>query len=296
MQIRRLSPALGAEVTGIDVAKISDSQFETLRQAWNDAEGFLVLRAQTLEPEEHVAFARRFGPLFGEADQFQESVLKNLLPGQPALYRVSNKKDAKGEPLGRERAGTYWHSDVSFRREPAQASLLYGIEVPDNGGDTMFASLSKAYAALSDAMKRLLGTLDAVHDFRVAAVSSGSYAQSDLANQDFDGKNRAIHPVVVRHPETGRPTLYVNPGFTSHLDGFDQAESDALLRFLYTHCQRPEFIYRHRWSQGDMVIWDNRCTMHFAVSDYNADRYMHRATVLAQQPQRYRAEEQRCTG
>jgi len=289
MHVSPLSPALGAEVTKVDTASISDVDFSQLRQAWNDAGGLLVIRDQQLEPDSQVAFARRFGQLFGEADQFQESVLKNLLPGQPALYRVSNKRDSSGQPLGRARAGTYWHSDVSFRRQPAQASLLYGIEVPDHGGDTQFASLAAAYNGLSEAMQSLLQPLDAVHDFRVAAVSSGSYSAADLASGDFDGANRWTHPVIVTHPETGKPTLYVNPGFTSHLEGFERTESDTLLGYLYQHCQRPEFVYRHRWQPHDLLIWDNRCTMHCAISDYTADRYLHRATVIADSPVRFQA-------
>ena len=287
MQVTPLSPALGAEVTGVTTATISDEQFIQLRQAWHKAGGLLVIRDQQLSPEQHIAFARRFGPLFGEADQFQESVLKNLLPGQPALYRVSNKRDDSGQPLGRARAGTYWHSDVSFRRAPAQASLLYGIEVPDHGGDTQFASLTAAYRGLSCAMQTLLQPLNAVHDFRVAAVSSGTYSAADLASGDFDGTNRWTHPVVVEHPETGFPTLYVNPGFTSHLEGFERSESDSLLHYIYQHCQRAEFVYRHRWKPLDLLIWDNRCTMHCAIADYTADRYLHRATVVADSPMRY---------
>lgn len=289
MQVTPLSPALGAEVTNVDTVNISDEDFSRLRLAWNEAGGFLVVRDQHLEPKEQVAFARRFGHLFGEADQFQESVLQNLLPGQPALYRVSNKRDSSGQPLGRARAGTYWHSDVSFRRTPAQASLLYGIEVPDHGGDTQFASLTAAYSGLSGAMQSLLQPLNAVHDFRVAAVSSGTYSAADLASGDFDGANRWAHPVVVSHPETNKPTLYVNPGFTSHLEEFDRRESDTLLDFLYEHCQRPEFVYRHRWKPRDLLIWDNRCTMHCAIADYTADRYLHRATVIADSPVRFQA-------
>lgn len=287
MQVTTLSPALGAEVTNIDTTLIDDGEFQELRQAWLNAGGLLVIRDQQFHPEQQVEFARRFGPLFGEADQFQESVLKNLLPGQPALYRVSNKRDSSGQPLGRARAGTYWHSDVSFRRTPAQASLLYGIEVPEHGGDTQFASLTAAYKSLSPVMQSLLQPLDAVHDFRVAAASSGTYSEADLASGDFDGTNRWTHPVVVEHPETRQPTLYVNPGFTSHLDGFERNESDSILNYLYQHCQRAEFIYRHRWRPNDLLIWDNRCTMHCAVSDYTADRYLHRATVIADTPVRY---------
>jgi taurine dioxygenase len=287
MQVTTLSPALGAEVTDIDATRIDDGEFLDLRKAWNNAGGLLVIRDQHFQPEQQVEFARRFGPLFGEADQFQESVLKNLLPGQPALYRLSNKRDSSGQPLGRARAGTYWHSDVSFRRTPAQASLLYGIEVPEHGGDTQFASLTAAYNSLSPAMQALLQPLDAVHDFRVAAVSSGTYSAADLASGDFDGNNRWTHPVVTAHPETQQPTLYINPGFTSHLDGFERSESDSILNYLYQHCQQAEFVYRHRWQPNDLLIWDNRCTMHCAVSDYTADRYLHRATVIADTPVRY---------
>lgn len=289
MQVKPLSPALGAEVTDVDTANISNDEYLRLRQEWNTAGGLLIIRDQQLEPDQQVAFARRFGPLFGEADQFQDSVLKNLLPGQPALYRVSNKRDSSGQPLGRARAGTYWHSDVSFRRQPAQASLLYGIEVPEHGGDTQFASLTAACEGLSEAMQTLLQPLNAVHDFRVAALSSGSYSAADLASGDFDGANRCIHPVIVKHPETANPVLYVNPGFTSHLENFERAESDALLGYLYQHCQRPEFVYRHRWQPKDLLIWDNRCTMHCAISDYTADRYLHRATVIADPPKRYQS-------
>lgn len=284
MDTRPLSPMLGVEVRSLDLTLIDDAQFIALREQWNAAHGLLVIRDQNLTPTEQVAFARRFGPLFGEADQFQDSVLKYLLPGQPALYRVSNKKDPQGVALGRERAGNYWHSDVSFRELPAMASLLYAIEVPAYGGDTLFASLTHAYRALSASMKKLLAPLRAVHDFRVAATSSGTYTKDDLIDGDFDGANRYAHPVVIRHPESGQATLFVNPGFTSHLQGFDPAESRAILKFLFQHAVRHEFIYRHRWQPNDLLIWDNRCTMHYAINDYEADRYLHRATVVAEKP------------
>jgi len=209
-------------------------------------------------------------------------VHKYLHPEHPGIYRVSNKVQA-GQVLGRARAGDYWHSDVSFREHPALASLLHGIEVPPLGGDTQFASQYAAYEALSDAMKALLDGLHAVHDFAVRA--SLSYKPDVVENTDFDGRNRALHPVVITHPDSGRKALFVNPGFTASLDGFDAAESDALLQFLFRHCTRDEFIYRHRWQPGDLVVWDNRCVVHRAVTDYTADRYMHRTTVVAGRPQ-----------
>lgn len=282
---RRLCPAAGAELRGADVSKdLGDNTFKTIRAAWIESDGVLVLRDQRLTPDEHVAFSRRFGPLFGEAEQLQDTVTPYLLPGQPAIYRVSNKvKD--GKPQGRSRAGTYWHSDVSFRERPAMASLLYALELPPYGGDTLFANLYLAYEALSEGFKHKLEGLRAVHDFAVQAPAS--YDAAEVVQDDLvHGTNRAIHPLVITHPESGRKALFVNPGFTSHIQGFARDESDALLGFLYQHCVKPEFIYRHQWEHNDLLIWDNRCVMHYAIADYQAigERYLHRTTVIAERP------------
>ena len=286
MNFKPLSSALGIEVTGIDVTTLSDDGFKELRTQWVQADGLAVIRDQDLNPHSQTEFSRRFGPLFGEADHFQDSVKPFLHPEFPTIYRVSNKKKSDGEALGRSRAGSYWHSDVSFRKFPAMASLLYGIEIPPIGGDTVFASQVAAFAALSPAMQGLLAPLNAVHDFRVAAKNSGSYSAADLSNTDFDGQNAYVHPVVITHPESHKKTLFVNPGFTSHLEGFSQSESDALLEIVHRHSKQPEFSYRHAWRPRDLLIWDNRATMHLAIQDYTADRYLHRSTVLAEQPVR----------
>jgi taurine dioxygenase len=278
-----LSPALGAEVTGLDLGTpLTEQRFEQLRQAWIRHNGLLVVRGQrSLQPEQHLAFSRRFGPLFGEAEHLQDTVKRYLHPQHPGIYRVSNKVVA-GQPLGRANAGDYWHSDVSFRERPAMASLLHGIEIPALGGDTLFASTQVAWEALSQPMQALLQPLQAVHDFSLRAALS--YRPDMVVDDDFDGENRCVHPVVVRHPDSGRRALFVNPGFTAYLAGFDRAESDALLEFLFAHQTRPEFVYRHRWKAGDLVVWDNRCVVHKAVTDYQADRYMQRTTVVAERP------------
>ncbi len=279
-----LTGLAGAEVTGIDVSgSISEQEFSALKNAWLDHNGLLVIRDQTLTPEQHLAFSRRFGPLFGEAEQLQDTVKKYLLPEHPGIYRVSNKVE-DGKPLGRARAGTYWHSDVSFRKRPAMASILYAIEIPPVGGDTLFASMTAAYDALSPAFRARLDGLRAVHDFAVAAGMS--YSRDVIEEGDFDGQNRSLHPLVITHPETGRKALFVNPGFTSHVEGFSQEESRALLELLYRHATQPEFVYRHRWRPHDLLIWDNRCLMHYAIADYEGKgvRYMHRTTVIAETP------------
>ena len=282
LRVSAITAIAGAEVDGIDLrADLSDADFAVIRKAWLEHDGVLVIRGQKLTPEQHIAFSRRFGPLFGEQEQLQDTVKKYLLPGHPAIYRVSNKVEGD-HPLGRARAGTYWHSDVSFRKRPAMASILHAIEIPPVGGDTLFANMYAAWRALSSELQRKLRGLQAVHDFAVAA--SVSYTRDVIEHGDFDGRNRFRHPLVITHPETGRQALFVNPGFTSHIDGFEKSESDALLGFLYRHATRPEFVYRHRWRPDDLLIWDNRCLMHYAVADYSADRYLHRTTVIAERP------------
>jgi len=273
--IQKLSPVAGAEVTGVDLAKdIGDNLFETIRQAWHDAGGVLVFRDQRLTPEQQIAFSRRFGELY---DFKGHVVEKYVLPGYPQIFRVSNKV-SNGQALGRARAGTYWHSDQSYDEVPPSASLLYGLEIPPLGGDTIFTNLTLAYEALSERMKAMLDGLQAVHSLAVA--SKTSYARELEGRVDIASAPSAAQPVVRTHPETGRKCLFVNPGFTSHILDVPVAESEALLTFLFKHVASPEFTYRHRWRLNDLVMWDNRCALHYAVADYTADRYMHRTTVI----------------
>ena len=280
---------LGVEITGIDVGTdlagdAGDNLFGEIRQAWLEAGGLMVVRRQSIDQEQHMAFSRRFGPLFHDEGQppLQDTVSRYLHPDYPQIYRVSNKVDEKGEAKGRARAGTYWHSDVSFRDRPAQASVLYAIEIPSHGGDTIFADMTAAYEALSDGMKDMLADLNAVHDFAVAAATQ--YAKPIVIDKDFDGANQCSHPIVRTHVETGRKSLYINPGFTSHIEEFSAEESRPILEYLYAHATKPEFQYRHSWQPNDLLVWDNRSLMHYAVSDYSEDRYMERCTVIGERP------------
>ncbi|MEK9753323.1 MAG: TauD/TfdA family dioxygenase [Rhodospirillaceae bacterium] len=286
-EIRPLAPGFGAEVFGVDLARDGgDNLAGALVGAWRDAGGLLVIHDQDISTEDHIRFAGRFGPLFGAAGEapLQDTVSRYIHPDFPEIYRVSNQVDAEGKPTGRKGAGTYWHSDVSFRERPAQASILLGKQVPPVGGDTVFADQARAYEALSDTMKDLLAPLHAWHDFEVAARTQ--YAKPVVVEADMEGANRARHPLVRTKPETGKKSIFANPGFTSHIDGMTAAESAALLKFLYDHSTRPEFLYRHRWRRHDMVIWDNRSLMHYAVMDYPDDqpRYMERCTVIGERP------------
>lgn len=286
-EVKQLSPGFGAEISGLDLAAgIGGNLASELLGIWRDAGGLMVIHGQDLTTEQHIAFSRHFGPLFGDpAEQpLQDTVSRYIHPDHPEVYRVSNQVDAEGAPTGRKGAGTYWHSDVSFRERPAQASILLGKQVPPTGGDTIFADQARAYEALSETMKAMIAPLHAWHDFEVAARTQ--YAKPVVVEDDMAGANRARHPLVRNKPETGRKSLFVNPGFTSHIDGMHAAESAALLGYLYEHCIQPQFLYRHRWSEKDMVIWDNRSLMHFAVMDYPDDqpRYMERCTVIGERP------------
>lgn len=282
LTVNRLSPALGAEITGIDVnAPMSDEVFAEIRTALCANDGVLVLRDQDLTPQRHIDFSRRFGELFGDREQLQDSVTKYLLPGYPQIFRASNKV-VEGQQQGRSRAGNYWHSDVSFRPHSAMVSLLYAIEIPPMGGDTLFTNMYRAYEGLSPSLQQFLGGLRARHDF--AVNTNIGFAHETIAQQDLEGANTCDHPVVRTHDETGRKCLFVNPGNTALIEGLNPEESKLLLEFLYGHSLQPEYIYRHRWVEQDLMIWDNRCTMHYAVADYDGDRYMHRTTVIGERP------------
>lgn len=271
--IQPLSPAIGARVTGVDLAgSLDNSTFSALFDAFN-RHSVLVFPDQEITPEQHIAFSRRFGPL-------EKHVLaENLLDGYPELYVLSNVRE-QGKPKGRAKAGWFWHSDLSYQEIPSVGSVLYAIEVPEVGGDTMFASGFAAYDALSDTMKTLLADLRAEHDFRQGYEKYSSRWAEPMPEESFAARPPVEHPVIRSHPETGRKSIYVNPGYTTRIVGMTPEESEALLGFLHAHCTRPEFVYRHRWQAGDVLMWDNRSSMHHAIGDYgDARRYMHRTTI-----------------
>ena len=283
--VNPLSPVLGAEITGLDIAQpMGENLAKDIRQSWLDAGGLLVIRDQTLTTEQHIQFSRHFGPLFGAPGEtpLQETVSRYLHPDHPEIYRVSNQVE-NGKPKGRAGAGTYWHSDVSFKQRPASASIMHAIEIPDIGGDTLFCNMTAAYEALSGAMKEMLAPLHAHHDF--AQTAATQFAKPVVIEEDLKGDNRAIHPVVRTHGDTGRKSLYVNPGMTTGLDNFDDEESAVLLGFLFDHTTQPEFTFRHHYRQGDVVMWDNRSLMHYAINDYgDQPRYMERTTSIGEKP------------
>jgi taurine dioxygenase len=273
--IHPLSPALGAEIRGVDLSEApDDATFARIRDAFH-AHSVILFRDQRLTEDQHIAFSRRFGPLeIHIAKQY-------LLPGHPEIVVLSNVvKD--GKKLGIEDAGRYWHSDLSYMQKPSLGSLLYALEVPAKGGDTLFASMVAAYNALPDALKRRIAGLKAIHRYgdRWQKDAAQGRTRATLSDSERAATPDAIHPVVRVHPATGRPALYVNEGFTVGIVGMDERDSRALLDELLAFSTRPEFAYRHRWKKGDLLFWDNRAVVH-AATDYDPRtvRHLHRTTV-----------------
>jgi taurine dioxygenase len=268
LTVRRTSTAVGAEISGVDLRTLSDAQFATIRQTFLDS-GVIFFRDQSLSPEDHIAFAKRWGEI--NINRFFTPV-----EGYPQIAEVLK------EPHQEMNIGGDWHTDHSYDLEPAMGSILYAHEVPPTGGDTLFASMGAAFDALSPGFQQMLSGLKALHSSRHVFGSQGLAAQAngeriknaDKATQDVE------HPVIITHPDSGRKCLYVNPGFTRNIVGWSQDESDALLDFLYKHASQPRFATRFSWQPGSIAMWDNRATWHNAINDYPGQRrYMHRITV-----------------
>jgi taurine dioxygenase len=280
-EIRPLSEGFGAEITGLDLAQaLSDDDFDAVRRAWFEA-GVIVFRDQNLTPDSQVAFSRRFGPLIIHVmDQF-------LLPGHPEILLISNRKNADGTPVGFEDAGRYWHSDISYAEKPALGSLLYAVEIPPKGGDTLFADMRRALQSLPEGTRRRIEGLRARHSFtrtyqQKETIEGGRPAiNSDQLSRLGD----VTHPMVRTVEDTGDQTLFVNPGFTFAVEDMDAAESDALLSELFAFSTRPEFLYVHEWRPRDLLCWDNRRVMHHAtLYDPAHTRHMHRTTIEGDRP------------
>ncbi|MGE5147106.1 MAG: TauD/TfdA dioxygenase family protein [Candidatus Eiseniibacteriota bacterium] len=276
ISVRPLSPALGAEIGGVDLARpLDDAAFRRILDAFH-AHSVILFRDQHLSEAQHIAFSRRFGPLeIHVAKQY-------LLPGHPEIVVLSNRVDADGRPEGIEDAGRYWHSDLSYMRRPSLGSLLYALEVPDEGGDTLFASMHAAHDALPAGLKGRIEGLKAVHRYgdRWRKDAAQGRARASLSDAERQATPDAIHPVVRVHPGNGRPALYVNEGFTVGIVGMAEDEGRALLGELFAFSTRPEFTWRHRWRPGDLLFWDNRSVVHSATDyDPRTIRHLHRTTV-----------------
>jgi taurine dioxygenase len=270
--VRRLAGALGAEISGVDLAKELDGPtFDAIHRAFVEHE-VIFFRDQDITPEQHKAFGRRFGSL-------------NIHPyvkgmdGHPEIMEIIK------EPTDKLNFGGGWHSDMSFLETPSIGSILHAIEVPAYGGDTLFASMTKAYDSLSPGLKETLAGLRAVHSANREYSAQGASAQKRGSMQVADAEGMAgefTHPVVKTHPVTGKKALYVNPAFTLRFEGWRERESKPLLDYLFNHGRFEAYTCRFQWRAGSIAFWDNRSVWHFALNDYPGQRrHMRRVTVDA---------------
>lgn len=267
MQVKPLTGTLGAEIIGADVRDTND--WEGIKKAFIDY-SVITIRDQSITPDDHLAFAKRWGEI--NVNRFFTPLKTH--PNIAIVLKEPDQTSAIGED---------WHTDHSYDTAPAMCSILHAIDMPAFGGDTCFSSMYAAYDALSDTFKDVLDGLHAWHSSRHAfgmtqtdheQYTSGRLQNSANATQD------ALHPVVITHPLSGRKALYVNPDFTTRIEGMNKSESDAILAFLYDHCKNADFQCRVSWRKGDITMWDNRATWHKAINDYQGHRrYMHRVTV-----------------
>jgi taurine dioxygenase len=266
--------ALGAEVRGVDLRDLNDAGFARVMRAWHD-HSVLLFRDQSLSDQALIAFSRRLGDL--DWAPIQETG-RRFVEGLPEIYIVSNVK-VNGEPIGSLGDGeAVWHTDMSYLEMPPKASLLYALEVPSAGGNTSFCSMYGVYEALPAGLKDRVAGLEIKHD---GTYNSGGYVRQGVTPTDDPRTSPgAVHPLVCTHPDTGRRMLYLGRRRNAYLIGLDLAESEALLDELWSFVSRPEFAWEHVWRVGDLVWWDNRCTMHRRDAfDPTSRRIMHRTQV-----------------
>jgi taurine dioxygenase len=272
IRVRPLSPALGAEIIGVDLREpLDDATFEQILAAWHQ-HLVILLRDQKLTEEDQVRFAERFGPP-------AKIHTKQFMQKHPAVMLISNIRE-DGKPIGALPDGEmHFHTDQCHQERPAMASMLYAIEIPSKGGNTLFANAYTAYETLPFDLKRRIQGRKAVnaYDYDSAATIRGGDIPADAPSY--------AHPVVRTHPATGRKALYVNRLMTRRIEGLPPRESDELLNRLFDHQEQPQFIYEHVWRPGDILMWDNRCTLH-ARTDFNAEerRLLRRVTILGEKP------------
>jgi taurine dioxygenase len=302
LTVEKSGAACGAEIV-CDLAEgVDDAGFREIERAFHD-NIVVVFRGQRLSSAQHIAFSRRFGALEIHI------VKKYLLPDHPEILLISNVRNEQGEHIGLADAGFTWHSDTSYRRRPSRCSLLYAKEVPHRGGepvgDTVFANTIAAYEALPATMQRQLAGRKAIHRYAARRRIADSPRPKLTAAQIAETPDIA-HPLVRTHPYTGKKSLYVTAGecvgitMESPRDppngsigrvarggaGMPEDEAQNLIAELDAHCVRPEFLYRHKWREGDLLLWDNAASMHFAICDYALPqrRLMHRTTVIGTVP------------
>ncbi len=264
-----LTPVGGCGVLaeGFDARTAGEAEIDALREAVFQR-GVVFLHGEVLSPEAQIAFARRLGPI----------VVNRYFPKTERYPEIAKVEKTETQVVN---IGGGWHTDHSYDAAPAMGSVLMAVETPPSGGDTLFADMYAAWDALSDGFKAMLAPLKARHASAHVFGEAGAYARTDRAELSGHADTpEAVHPVAITHPRTGRKALYVNPAFTTGIVGLAPDESAAILGFLYAHAVKPRFVSRFSWRPGSMALWDNRCTWHHALNDYQGQRrLMHRITL-----------------
>jgi taurine dioxygenase len=259
-EVRLVGGYIGAEIRGLDLTReYPDATYAAVRRAWAE-HGVIFFRDQFLDEQQRERFALRFGP-------------------------IRTKQQLRKEPDQTRNVGESWHVDMTCYGEPPLGTMLFAEECPAHGGDTMFAGMVPAYAALSDGLKRTLLGMRAVHaNVRKLGLSYEQTSPPEPSVAEYDAAEGTLHPVVTRHPETGQPVLYVNPEYTARFEGWTRRESLGLLRYLFDHGGNAEFVTRFTWRPGSIAFWDNRQVWHMAVNDYHGMRRVMNRILLQGSP------------
>lgn len=275
IRVTPISGAIGAEIEGVDLARdIDGDTFAEIRRAWLD-HLVIFFRGQSLDDDALMAFGRRFAPLFRHPNFVPDSIA-------PDIVRINR------QPGDRKIVGQDWHADTTCMPEPPSGAVLFAVDVPPYGGDTIFANQYLAYETLSEGLKAQLRDMTAVHSDILAAgpQANRNKDRSSKVREDTAWRETVSeHPVVRTHPETGRQSLFVNASYTIRFSGMTAEESRPLLTYLLDHGHRPEFTGRFRWEKGSVAVWDNRCSLHIAVDDItDHPRIMHRVQMTGDRP------------
>jgi taurine dioxygenase len=272
IEVQPMTGGLGAELFGVDLSKpLSDDQFDEIHQALLDFI-FIALPDQKLTPENFGAFGSRFGEL-------EDETFIPKLEGHKGIHQF---RGVSGDRLTTQNLG--WHVDHSYKEVPSMGAMLYAVDVPDFGGDTLFVNQYKAYEALSPRMKNIIGELEGIHDVLHYGMQSGLFPLDKAESFGRLQKMRerlpqVTHPLVCTHPETGRKYIYVNQCWTVGIEGLNTDESRGILEFLFRHTTQPRFQCRFRWHNGTLGMWDNRCALHSGIPDYAGKRAMYRLSI-----------------
>lgn len=275
MGVTPLTRAVGAEISGVDLATLSDAQFAEIEGAWY-RHSVLLFRDQALNDDQLLDFSQRLGELDPPPNQENG---RQSPPGYPDIYVVSNILDPKGQPIGALGAGeASWHTDMSYLDLPPDASMLYALEIPPSGGNTWFCGMQAAWTSMPADLRRKIEGRRIKHD---GTYNSGGYLRKGVeAKDDPLQAPGAWHPAVLAHPGSGMPVLYLGRRRNSAIEGLPRAESERLLDELWAYATQPAFCYEHKWRVGDLVLWDNRSTLHRRDPfDASARRLMHRTQI-----------------